>query len=86
MFGADPMGMSQSLRMVSLPARTQLDGSIFMPKKDSPFLLQIAERMTFRAQFATTLKSRHSRNGVWELGNKDRCKSCHFIWVSFFSL
>jgi hypothetical protein len=57
MFGADPTGMSQSLRMFSLPVTTQMDGIIFLPKKDFAFSVQIAEQMTFRAQSATIMKS-----------------------------
>jgi hypothetical protein len=58
------MGMSQSLRMVSVPETTQIKGSIFMPRKDSSLPVQIAERMAFLAQSATTMKSSHYRNGV----------------------
>jgi hypothetical protein len=63
MVGADPMGISQSLRMVSL-SLAQMDGSEFMPRKDSPFPLPIAGWMAFLAQYATTTKSSQLRKGV----------------------
>jgi hypothetical protein len=55
----NPTKMSQSQRMLSVPAKTQMNGSIFMPRKDSPFPVQIAEEMASQAQSATTMKSRY---------------------------
>jgi hypothetical protein len=50
--------------MVLLPARTEMDGCIFMPIKDSPFPVQSAERMTFRAQSAIIMKSQYQNQLV----------------------
>jgi hypothetical protein len=63
MIGEGPTGMSQSIR-VSTPTTTQMDGSIFMLKKDSQFPDHFTARMTFLAQSATTMKSKHSGHGV----------------------
>jgi hypothetical protein len=66
MFGAVPTKISQSLMMVStsVPALPQIDGSIFMLRKDFPFPLPIAVQMTSRAQSATIMKSSQYQNGV----------------------
>jgi hypothetical protein len=55
----DPMRKSPSQMVVLVPATTQSDGRIFMQRKDSPFPVQIAEKMAFLAQSATTTKSRY---------------------------
>jgi hypothetical protein len=61
MLGAALLRESPSQMAVLMPAKIQMISRIFMPlqREDFPFPVLIAEMMTFRVQYVTTMKSRY---------------------------